>query len=307
MFRAVRRSSLDDVGLSRSTTEATGDRAAVARVASLLRRKPPSAELSADVRGAIAAFVPYGMACWGQLDPLSQLPVTNNRNSADATLARKAWISEFTHSDVNSVKSLLRAPHHVGVLSMATAGEVERSHRYRAILVPLGAADELRAVLSIGGLPWGWLVFFRFGGRFTSADAKRIAAIVPLLARSWRSAQLVPPMDMAEPSGPAMLVVDGSGRLEGVTPAGQVMLERLPPGTMGPVPDVISGLAATVRSSLPRDCAEARLNAPWCEESVGRGLSSRRRHCEANRSGSRSASRRPPATIWPPCCYRRTG
>jgi DNA-binding CsgD family transcriptional regulator len=62
----------------------------------------------------------------------------------------------------------------------------------------------------------------------------------------------------AEPGGPAMLVVDGLGRLAGVTPAGHVMLDQLPPGTMGPVPDVINALAATVRSSLARGHGEVR-------------------------------------------------
>ena len=128
----------------------------------------------------------------------------------------------------------------------------QRSARYRAVLGPLGVSDELRLVLSVGGIGWGWLALFRTGtARFSAVEASRIAEIGPYLAHAWREA-LLSAGSGADPEGqpPAVVVLDANDRIESMTPDSRDLLARLPEGRTAPIADVLHALALAARRGI---------------------------------------------------------
>lgn len=212
------------------------------------------AELTPELRRLLARVVPFEMACWGLLDPGTLWPVTNESTSTQADAALRAWQYELTVDDVNQIAELARGPAHVGVLSVATDQHPDRSARFRMVLGPIGVCDELRAVLSLDGVCWGWLALFRFStGAFTVREAEQVAVLVPHLARAWRAALLSAHGGLVTPdTAPAVLILDKADAVESMTPAGQELLDQLPRGRAGPTADVLSALALSVRVAADR-------------------------------------------------------
>ena len=225
---------------------------AVRRVVARCRRGFPDADLDEDLRGELARVVPFDFACWGLLDPGTLWPVTSRGTRPSGVAAIRAWEYELAVPDVNKIAELATTPGHVGVLSLATGGEPERSARYRGVLGPLGVSDELRLVLSLGGIGWGWLALFRAGtARFSAVEARRIAGIGPHLAHAWRKV-LLSIGSGADPDGrpPAVVVLDAEDRIESMTPGSQDLLARLPEGRTTPIADVLHALALAARQGL---------------------------------------------------------
>jgi DNA-binding CsgD family transcriptional regulator len=213
------------------------------------------AELTPGLLQALGSVVPFEMACWGLLDPATLWPVTNCSTSSDSAAALRAWEYELTIPDFTKIAELARAARHVGILSAATNGHLDRSARYRMVLAPLGVSDELRAVLTVDGISWGWLALLRFSAdTFTTAEAASVEQLVPHLARAWRAALLAAssgtiPLDTT----PAVVVVDEAGRVDTLTAAAQDLLDQLPRGRTGAAPDVLGALAISARAAAARE------------------------------------------------------
>lgn len=228
------------------------------RVVARCRRGLDGPDLPIDLQRLLAQIVPFDMACWGLLDPGTLWPVTNTGTSAaTGAAAVRAWQYELTVPDILKVTDLA-AGRPTGVLSIATGGEPDRSPRYRGVLAPLGVTDELRVLLSTGGVGWGWMALFRLSGVFTSLDAARIATLQPHLARAWRNAVLRTAAEhTTDPTPPAVMVLDRDDRIESLTPGGQALLQRLPASRTGPTPDVLRALASRARADTPEeDCGD---------------------------------------------------
>jgi DNA-binding CsgD family transcriptional regulator len=210
------------------------------------------AELSPGLLQALRSAVPFGMACWGLLDPATLWPLTNWSTSPESAAALRAWEYELTVPDVTKLADLARSARHVGVLSAVTGGDPNRSAHDREILAPLGVSDELRAVLIVDGASWGWMALFRFAGdTFTAAEAGSVERLVPHLALAWREALLVASAGPSPASTvPAVVLVGESGRVVSLTPGAQDLLDQLPPGRGGPSPDVLAALAVSARATL---------------------------------------------------------
>jgi DNA-binding CsgD family transcriptional regulator len=221
----------------------------VRRAVARCRQGLDGPDLPVDLQHLLAGIVPFDMACWGLLDPGTLWPVTNTGTSpATGAAAARAWQYELTVPDVLKVTDLA-AGRPTGVLSVATGGEPDRSPRYRGVLAPIGVTDELRVLLSTGGVGWGWMALFRLSGVFTPLEAARIAALQPHLARAWRNAVLRTAVGRtADTTPPAVLVLDRDDRIESLTPGGQTLLQRLPAGRAGPIPDVLRVLASRARA-----------------------------------------------------------
>lgn len=224
--------------------------AAVEEVIAFCARRLRQAELTPDLRRRLARVVPFEMACWGLLDPATSWPVTNASTGPDPAAALRAWEYELTVPDVNQLTDLARGPRHVGVLSRATDDHPERSSRYRMVLGPMGVTDELRAVLSVDGVGWGWLALFRFSAPFTARDTERMTELVPHLARAWRAALLSSHTGPASAdTTPAIVILDATNAVTSMTPGGRELLGRLPPGRADPHADVLGALALSVRAT----------------------------------------------------------
>ena len=138
--------------------------------------------------------------------------------------------NEFLHDDVNKFTALARSATPVNHLLSATRGEMDRSERYREILVPLGLGDELRAALLSDGVCWGVLCLHRRleDFAFTDRDIAFVHGLVPHLAHGLRTALL---LDRAETvlgiEGPGLLLVGDDFTVIGTTPAADSWLEEL--------------------------------------------------------------------------------
>ena len=157
--------------------------------------------------------------------------------------------------DVLKINDLARLKAGAGALSLATGGDPARSPRYQAVLEPMGVRDELRAVLSVDGVYWGWLALFRLGsGPFTQRDVDTVARVTPHLPHAWRGALLHTMAGLERVHHPpAVVVLDRDDRVVSVTPAGRVLLDALPLGRGGPLADVLHALAVATRSGARGD------------------------------------------------------
>lgn len=228
------------------------DAAVVRRVAALCREGLERPGLPDDVRLQLGRLVPHDMACWGLLDPTSLWPVTSASTSPASAAALRAWEHELLVADVTKIADLARSKTPVGALGLATGGEPDRSPRYRSVLTPLGMHDELRAVLTVGGVSWGWFALFRSGpAPFTQRDVDVIACVVPHLAHAWRAALLTRTSGSdADEEQPGVLVLNDVDQIESMTPAGRMLLHQLPSGRDGAIADVLHALALSARAGL---------------------------------------------------------
>ncbi|MEP7026294.1 MAG: hypothetical protein ABJB47_21325, partial [Actinomycetota bacterium] len=227
------------------------------RISGRCRRGFPGPALPTDLVDLLRQLTDFDIACWGLLDPSTLWPTTSASTVAAGDVANRAWEYELTVPDVLKLAGLASGSAQVGSLWSATGGEPDRSPRYRAVLGPLGATDELRAALTINGVGWGWLALFRRTGiPFTAEDRAKVTAVVPHLARAMCIAALAAGGSTARPaSSPAILILDQRDALESITHNGQGLLDELPFGREGALPGVIHSLALSARGV-------SRLSAP---------------------------------------------
>jgi DNA-binding CsgD family transcriptional regulator len=213
----------------------------------------------------IGEAVPFDLACWGLLDPLTRLPTTNFSTAPAGHEMARIWEHELTVPDVITLRALLDSTVPVGALSVATGGDVARSPRYRAFLGPrYGVTDELRAALVANGVGWGWLSLMRRDGvPFSLSDLSRIRALVPHVAAALRSAVFANAFttSISDPAAaaPGVVILDANDRLDSVTPAGQQLIELLPSPPGLPTPGILHGLALLARAPSGAETVHARV------------------------------------------------
>jgi DNA-binding CsgD family transcriptional regulator len=119
----------------------------------------------------------------------------------------------------------------VGVRTLveATGGDLEASARYREIFRPLGLGDELRAVLRVGGVCWGYICLHRAqGGRFAREEVAYVRRLAPHLAEGIRAGLLAVSVDGPDvEDAPGLVLVGADGSLISTTAAGERWLDEL--------------------------------------------------------------------------------
>jgi DNA-binding CsgD family transcriptional regulator len=155
--------------------------------------------------------IPVDAAFFATVDPGTLLFTSS---LADAALApsRPLFLeNELLGDDVNRFTTLARSPLPVGTLYEATEHRMERSPRYRDILVPLAMGDELRVVLRANGTSWGFACVHRekAGANFTPAEAAFVGQLSPYLGRGLRTAVLIAhtKMEAPSPNEPGLLIL----------------------------------------------------------------------------------------------------
>jgi DNA-binding CsgD family transcriptional regulator len=138
--------------------------------------------------------------------------------------------NEFLQDDVNKCAWMVRSNTSVVNLVEATAGELERSQRYREILAPLALGDELRAVLITGGSCWGFMCLHReqSSPHFTLAEAAYLARLAPHFAEGLRTALLFESTTGTEiPDEPGLLLLAEDLSVAAITPAAEHWLAEV--------------------------------------------------------------------------------
>ena len=116
--------------------------------------------------------VPIDALWWATVDPATLLFTQAHRDGLPEDIGPYFVQNELLADDANKWTDLARSRDGVRTLIEATAGDLERSARYRDIFRPLGLSDELRVALRTRGACWGYMCLHREGpDGFSAAEA----------------------------------------------------------------------------------------------------------------------------------------
>jgi DNA-binding CsgD family transcriptional regulator len=162
------------------------DRAGAEAADHVLLREHASAQLR--------RFVGFDLAVWATIDPLTAMWTSCVVDGADrdVQLEAEVFANEYGDTDVLKLADLSAAhpTQRVGILSVATEGELETSPRFREVFAPRGFTDELRLIFHDGSAAWGALVLLRSGGEFDTTEAEACAALSKPFGQRLRTALL---------------------------------------------------------------------------------------------------------------------
>jgi len=174
----------------------------------------------------------------------------------DAESAAKLFAIEHARTDVNILADLARER-----VPVATIGpHPERSARMRAIFLPRGYVDELRAALVERGECWGYLQIYR-ATMFTPAETRSIASLVRDLARALRRSAFSA-SKAATVSEPGVLTFGPGGALAKQTSSARALVDAIhvDEGHGGPPHAIVSlAAAATARRAPAESTVASRL------------------------------------------------
>lgn len=186
-------------------------------------------ELCLGFDGLLREAVPYVVGAWSTLDPASGLNTSCTMSGLPKDPAREAELyrHEFLDDEPSSYLSLIAERRTTAVLSEVTGGDLDRASRYRHLLAGFGVTDELRTICWAGEVAWASATIYRMDGRFTAAEADRVAALAPHVATGVRftllRAAASRPEVVDEP--PGILEAHVDGRVVAMTDAASSWLE----------------------------------------------------------------------------------
>ena len=178
----------------------------------------------------------------------------------DAGFERVVYDHEFRAHELNSYADLARADRPVGRLWAMTGGDLEKVGRYRDLLEPLEASDEMRAVLRSHGSCWGTLTLYRRhpAPPFGDDDEQTLLEVAPAIADLFRLMMLRAATRPASgvALAPGLLTVTTAGEICDRTAEADSWLDLI--DDRDRVPSVIASLAAATargeglaRAALP--------------------------------------------------------
>ncbi|OZI11175.1 helix-turn-helix transcriptional regulator [Bacillaceae bacterium SAS-127] len=164
----------------------------VQRFTKLERTSPTSQCYREGMIAELRKVIPFAASCCTMVDPNTLLSTGAITEENVEKIHPLIFKYEFSQNDFNHYDELVHSQTTVAILSEATEGQLERSHRYRTILQPAGFRDELRAVLMSEGKCWGYLTLFRGEHQplFTKEDQNLLSTITPLVGRALRQYRL---------------------------------------------------------------------------------------------------------------------
>jgi DNA-binding CsgD family transcriptional regulator len=198
---------------------------------------------------SLSRVVPFEGSCAHDADPASGLVMRMYREPPHEQDLRFFLEHVYFEEDVNDFNGMIRARRSIALLSETTGGQLERSLRYRAALVPAGFHFDLRAVFARNREHWGGVSIFRERGRpdFDEREVALIRRLVPHLAFGLQVAAMRarPPLaSTSSPDGSGVLILDERGRVVQYTANAKRWLREL--GDLGPDWQEGRGLPAVV-------------------------------------------------------------
>jgi DNA-binding CsgD family transcriptional regulator len=255
-----------------------------AAVALACRSGLDAAGLRAAVLPRLRKVVPIDALWWASVDPATLLFTQAHREELPPESGPYFVENEFFHQDVNKWTDLARDRDGVGTLMQSTDGHPARSDRYRDIFAPLGLQDELRAVLRVRGVCWGYVCLHREAAQadFSRAEARFVQRLAPHLAEGIRMGLLRQACELEDPAdGPGLVLLAADGAVAGLNQAAGRWLEELGGRADGSnLPVEILALASGLRHldarrpALPRLRVRLRggrwavLHASWMNSNV---------------------------------------
>jgi len=200
----------------------------------------------------LVSVLPYDSSCWLSLDPGTLLPTGHFTWRASGDHLNALAANEYLEDDVNKFAVLAGAPLPVGIMSVATGGDLSLSARYRTLLAGLGYrdGDELRATFLDGDTVWGCVAVHRHADWFAADDAGLVGDIGGYLASGIRRAILRTAVELhGEPDPPGLIVLGKDDAIESMTPPARLWLDELFDSTResAAVPLVLASVAHKAR------------------------------------------------------------
>jgi len=213
-------------------------------VRALCRRDLDADAFRRLLRARLFAVLPFDAYCVNTADPRTLNVTSSIGDGLDAADAARLFAIEHARTDVNVLADLARAR-----VNVATVGaHPERSERMRAIFLPRGYVDELRAALVERGRCWGYLHLFRTT-RFTPAEKRIVASLVKDVAVALRRAATRTPNLAAGPAEPCVLTFGRDGTLRKTTSTAHTLLHAISVDERhGGPPHAIVSLAAAANA-----------------------------------------------------------
>ena len=227
---------------------------ATAEIIRLAHSGLDSTTLRRRVLKALQPVVPVDAVWWATVDPATLLFTSAVRDDLPEKTTPLFVENEFLQIDSNKFTELVRTEVAARSLSEATRGDLSKSRRYREILVPLRLADELRAVLTLGGSCWGFLCLHREPSQahFSQNDAAFLRRLGPHLAEGMRASFLLDAAEAAgEDAGPGVILLTDDFSMIGMTPAAEQWMASLGPeewSRQTELPQAVYAVAARVRA-----------------------------------------------------------
>jgi DNA-binding CsgD family transcriptional regulator len=205
--------------------------------------------------------VPIDALWWATADPATLLFTQAHRDGLPEEIGPYFVQNEFLADDANKWTDLAHSRDGVRTLIEATAGDLERSARYRDIFRPLGLSDELRVALRTGATCWGYMCLHREGPNgFSAAEARFVRRIAPYLAEGIRLGLLVRDAVMERSDAPGLVLLAEDGTLVGANgPAGAWLDELRDPAADRLLPIELYGVVAELRAVVDSTAAPPRL------------------------------------------------
>lgn len=205
-------------------------------------------------------------SCWHLTDPASGTPVEAGALGEPPGSFEESLTFEFgPRGDYNRIRDLAAGRRHAASLSASTAGERRASPRFREMIEPTGASDELRLLLADSFGVWAVIAGFT-SRELTPEDLGFAASILPVATAALRRATAetvarTAPAATAVPEGgtrPSVVLLDASDRIVSADAGARARLALLPEYRAVEVPGVIAYLAAAARV---QERAQARMRA----------------------------------------------
>lgn len=190
----------------------------------------------------VPAAVPVDGVCGLTLDPATLMHTGGfHEKGVPHTHLPRLLDIEYGEEDVNHFPHLVRTGRLAAGLWQTTRCRPHTSLRYRDVYRPTGLGDEMRVVLRGRHTVWGALVLHRGGDRdpFGEEEVAAVESLAPVVAeglrRSYlrRDAAALAAAGSQDPAAPGLLTFEPDGGVEGVTPSGQLWLDRLGGGPAG--------------------------------------------------------------------------
>jgi len=208
--------------------------------------------LQREVLQRLRRAVPVDALFFAVADPATLLHTRRYVEEFPEQLSPNFLENEYRIDDVNKWVELARDRHGVRTLLDATGGRLEVSPRYRDILEPLGLGDEIRAVMRVRGVCWGYMCLHRErGAAFTPAETTFVRGLLPHFAEGIRAALLLEAVEMTDlEDAPGLILLAADGSVLSTSPAGARWLDELKAAADG-LPHELQAVAASLRGADP--------------------------------------------------------
>jgi DNA-binding CsgD family transcriptional regulator len=200
-------------------------------------------------------------SCWHHTDPGSGLPIASAMLGAPAGTLEWSIDYEFRRPDVNRFEDLALRRSPLAAISTETGGEPRTSLRFREMIEPAGAADELRVAFVDPFGFWAALVIFT-DRRVTVDDFGFLADLLPAATAALRATAagtMLPGAAPHDDEGPSVLILNRDDRIVSADAAARRRLAMLPEPRPVELPGLISFVSAQARWAPAGRAAPARM------------------------------------------------